>query len=428
MVALKGKLALLLIIAALGVWLSVATLTGMGLLAVPIIVMLVLDQGVPFGKAEQYKFSVSRRVAQPKVVTGERVLVELTVVNQGRDVERMVLQDQTPSGVRLSRGSTSLVCALKKGASATLRYQAAMLDPGDAHFGECTIRVQSLFGLTEQRFEMIAPASIRVYPRLLSRKVLASRAKALSFAGTSPSKFKGGRLEFMNTRRHVYGDPLRDINWKASARLGKTLVNEWHTERGLDCVMVVDFLNEDLPKVGTWSARTDVIACAYELAHALIGSGNRVGLLVLGDVPVRLQPGYGSKHLRLLLDLLVTGQEGTVWSATDVETFLEKFFRKQYRFRGGALFFVTATPGVNVLDAVNSLGAKGFSCHTIIVNTLQREAVALSEARMASGTSLSLGARVARAETEWFESELKKHSKVYEWTGDSGFVELGGAR
>jgi uncharacterized protein (DUF58 family) len=427
LVALKGKLALVLIIAALGIWLSVVTLSGVGLAAVPIVLMLLVDQGVPFLDAGPCKLSVSRRLAQSRVVTGERVLVELTVTNEGRDVERMVLEDQVPSGVRITRGSTYLICALKRGARATLRYEVSLLDPGDVHFGECLVRVQSLFGLTEQRFELVAPASVRIYPRLLSRKVLASRAKALSFAGTSPSRFKGGRLEFMNTRLHVYGDPLRDINWKASARLGKTLVNEWHAERGLDCVMVVDFLDQDLPKVGRWSARTDVVACAYELSHALIGSGNRVGLLVLGAVPVKVQPGYGFRHLRLLLDRLITAQEGSVWSASDVDGFLEKFFRKQYRFRGGALFFVTANPGVDVLDAVRSLARKGFSCHTIMVNTLEQESVELSELRVAGGASLSLGKRVARAETEWFESQFERCSKVYEWTKDSGFVELGGS-
>ena len=203
-------------------------------------------------------------------------------------------------------------------------------------------------------------------------------------------------------------------------------MNEWHAERGLDCVMVVDFLDNDLPKIGRWSARTDVIASAYELAHALIGSGNRVGLLVLGDVPVRIQPGYGSKHLRVLLDRLIVSQEGSVWSARDVEDFLEKFFRKQYRYRGGALFFVTANPGEDVLEAVRSLAHKGFSCHTIIVNTLQEESAALSELRLVSGASLALGSRVARAETEWFESQFEKCSKVYEWTRDDGFIELGG--
>lgn len=426
MVPLKNKLVLLLVIASVGIWVSVTTLSGIGLAAVPIILVLLLDQDIPFFRGRPYRVSVSRRLSQPKVVEGERVLVELTVTNEGRDVERLVLEDRLPPGVTMTRGSTVLMCALRAGSWATLRYEVSLLEPGDVHFGECAVKVQSLFALREQKFELAAPASVRLYPRLLSRKVLAGRAKALSFAGQAPSRFKGGRLEFMNTRQHVYGDSLRDINWKASARLGKTLVNEWHAERGLDCVIIVDLLDRDLPKIGDWSARSDVIACAYELAHALIGSGNRVGLQILGAAPSRLQPGFGSRHLRALLDRLVVAQEGTVWGVSHVEDFLKRYFRKQFRFRGGALFIVTANPGLNVLDAVKSLAADGFSCHTVLVDTLVRESDALSEMRMAAGTSLSMGIRVARTEKEWFESQFRRCSVVYQWTKDTGFVQLGG--
>lgn len=352
-------------------------------------------------------------------------MVELTITNDGDDIERLVLEDVLPPGVVVKRGSTLMVCVLKRGKRATLRYEVSLNEPGDVHFGPYVLRVQSLFRLTEKRFDLVAPAAIKIYPRFFSRKILASRAKALSFAGSAPSRYKGGRLEFMNIRGHVYGDPVRDINWKASARLGKRLVNEWHAERGLDCIMIVDLLRADIPRVGAWSGRPALISSSYELAHGLIGSGNRLGLLVLGQTPIKLQPGFGSRHLRVLLDRIVTAQEGTVWNASNVEEFLRSFFRRQYRFRGGALFFVTTTPNADLLNAVRTLAAKGFSCHTIIANTLEDEAEALTELRGAEGTTLAVGKRVARAETEWFEKRFEQYSKVFEWTRNSGFVEYG---
>lgn len=425
--ALKSKLILILIIASVGVWLSVVTLSGIGLAAVPAIVVLVFDQGVPLLEGGPNRLSVSRRVSQARVVERERVLVELSVTNEGRGIERLVLEDRVPAGVSVTRGATTLFCALGEGSRATLRYEVSLLDLGEVHFGQCLARVQSLFALTERRIELVAPASVKMYPKLAPRHVLTGRAKALSFTGSAHSRLKGGRLEFMNTRQHVYGDSLRDINWKASARLGKTLVNEWHAERGLECLLIVDLLGRDLPRVGSWSARDDVIACAYELSHALIRSGNRVGLQVLGDAPLRVQPGYGPKHLRLLLDRLIAAREGTVWSASDVESFLERHFRKQYRYRGGALFFVTASPGLDILDAVRSLALKEFTCHTIVVDTIEEEEAAISGLRKVAQVSLSIGTRAARAETEWLESQLAAYSKVYEWSGDRGFVEPGGA-
>jgi len=395
------------------------------LAVVPIVVVLLLDQGVPFGPARDDRFSVSRRVNRSRVVEGELVVVELTITNEGNDLERIVLEDELPEGLVVTRGSTRMVCALKRGTKATLRYEVALSEPGDVHFGPYVLRIQSLFRLSEKRFDLIAPASIKMYPKFFSRRVFASRSKTYSFAGNAPSRYKGGRLEFMNIRGHVYGDPLRDINWKASARLGKRLVNEWHAERGLDCIMIVDLLRADIPRVGIWSGRSGLISSSYELAHGLVGSGNRLGLLVLGQTPVKLHPGFGSRHLRILLDLIITAREGTVWDAGSIEGFLRSFFRKQYRFRAGALFFVTTTPNADLLNAVKTLSAKGFSCHTIIANVLDDEARALTELRASDATTLATGARVARAEMEWFEKRFELYSKVFEWTRESGFVGFG---
>ena len=390
--------------------------------------MLLFDQGPPFGRKEELRLSVSRSVARSRVVEGESVLVELSLTNEGEDVERVMLRDEVPEGVEVARGSTRLLSSLGRGETATLRYEATFSDPGEARFGRCVVMAQSLFALSERRFDLFAPAIVKVYPRLLVRNVPPVRAKAVSFAGSSPSRYKGGRLEFMDIREHTYGDPIRHVNWKASARSGKKLVNEWHAERGLDCVMIVNLLQGDVPRAGTWSARTDLITSAYELAHALIGQGNRLGLLVLGDAAIRLQPGFGSRQLKALLELLVMAREGSVWNGRHVEGFLQKFFRKQYRYQGGALFFVTATPSANVLEAVTNLATKGFVCNTIVVNTLEPEAEALVEMGVAGGASLAIGKELAAAEDGWFKTRFKRYSEVFEWTREGGFSKLGGRK
>ena len=184
--ALKNKLALIVIIAALGIWLSVVTLSGVGLAAVPIILVLLFDQGVPFARTIPYKFSVSRRVTQRRVVTGERVLVELTVTNEGKDAERLVLEDQAPSGVTITRGTTRLVCALRRGARATLRYEVSLLEPGDVHFGECLVKAQSLFGLTEQRFEMVAPRVDQDIPEAVLQEGADEQGEGAELCGNVP--------------------------------------------------------------------------------------------------------------------------------------------------------------------------------------------------------------------------------------------------
>lgn len=355
-------------------------------------------------------------------------MVELSVLNRGEDLERVRIEDTLPVGARVTRGSTILMCCLKKGALATIRYEIALEEPQEARFQDCNVLVKSMFGLTVTRLQLPAPARVTIYPRLFKRRVGTGRARAFSWAGSSPSRFKGGRLDFMNIREYVGTDPVRDVNWKATARQGKMLVNEWHAERGLDCIVVVDLSSENLPRVGTWTARTEVVSCSYELAHALIHSGNRVGMLVLGSALSKIRPGFGTNHLRVMLDTLVKSQEGLVWRLEHTEEFLETFFRAQYRQRGGTLFLVSAVGGPPLLETVSRLSRKGFAMNCVLVDTLDRQVEELRKQGFGRGPEMVEGARLAAAERKWFVNEFKGFSKVYEWDRRRGFAELEAAR
>ena len=350
------------------------------------------------------------------------------MLNRGEDLERVRIEDALPVGARVTRGSTVLICGLKKRASATIRYEMVLEEPQEARFQDCTVFVKSMFGLTATRLQLPAPSPVTVYPRLFRRRIGMGRAKAFSWAGSAPSRFRGGRLDFMNIREYAGTDPVRDVNWKATAREGKMLVNEWHAERGLDCIVVVDLSTENLPRVGTWTARTEVVSCSYELAHALIHSGNRVGMLVLGSTLSKIRPGFGTNHLRVMLDALVRSQEGWVWKLEHADDFLETFFRAQYRQRGGTLFLVSAVGGTPLLGTVARLSRKGFAMNCVLVDTLDRQVEELRKKGLGQGPEMTQATRLAAAEREWFVNEFKSFSKVYAWNRQRGFAELEGAR
>lgn len=282
-----------------------------------------------------------------------------------------------------------------------------------------------MFGLAERLLVLPLPLSVRVYPRRLVKRVDTGHARAFGWSGITPSKYRGGRLDFMNIRSYVVGDPLKDVNWKASGRLGKTLVNEWHAERGLDCVVIVDLSAGGLPRVVEWSGRGEVVTSAYELACSLVGSGNRVGMLVMGSSPGRVRPGFGSKQLRAMVEALVNSKEGNVWSMKYVERFLELFFSRQYTLREGTLFFVFAWPSIELLESVSSLSRKGFACNSVLVDTLGGEGRALTKQRILKPEEVEFGLRFARAEANSFKATLAAVSDVYVWTTGGGFTEVG---
>jgi len=228
----------------------------------------------------------------------------------------------------------------------------------------------------------------------------------------------------MNIRGYISGDRLGDVNWKASARVGKKLVNEWQGERGLDCVVIVDLFSDDVPKVGEWTARGDVIEAAYELSSSFMTSGNRVGMLIMGELLYKVKPGFGMPRLRAMVEGMIDSQEGALWNLEHAAEFLEKFFRKQYDRRGGTLFFVSAGANLRLLNAVASLSRRGFVCNTVVVDILNSEGSVLKQKKLLKAGEVDFGLRFARAELDWFESRLASYSSVFEWSRERGLLQL----
>ena len=403
------------------------------------LLFVAFDLRTTLPQPQEIGLTTSRRVSETKALMGDPVLVELTLENHGRGMEKVLLHDTlpaltsarrfddiSPTHPDVTKGSTSLLCGINEGGRVTLRYEVQFSEPGAYRFESCSVQVQSMFGLAERTLVLPSPLTVRIYPRRLVKRVDIGPARAFGWSGVTPSRYRGGRLDFMNIRSYASGDPLKDVNWKASGRLGKTLVNEWHVERGLDCVVIVDLSAGSLPRVGEWSGRGEVITSAYELACSLVASGNRVGLLVMGTSLDRIRPGFGSKQLRAMVEALVDSREGEVWSMKYAEQFLELFFRRQYAQRKGTLFFVLAWPGVELLESVSSLSRKGFICNSVLVDALGREGEALTEQRILKPREVEFGLKFARAEMDSFKAMLAAVSDVYAWSAGGGFTEVGG--
>ncbi len=57
--------------------------------------------------------------------------------------------------------------------------------------------------------------------------------------GNNPSLFQGEGFEFTELREYIYGDDIRKIDWKTTAKLGKPYIRVYHEERELNVVTAV---------------------------------------------------------------------------------------------------------------------------------------------------------------------------------------------
>ena len=76
--------------------------------------------------------------------------------------------------------------------------------------------------------------------------------------GNNASLFQGEGFEFAELREYVYGDDVRKIDWKTTAKLGKPFVKIYKEERELN-VVVVSMLSGST-YFGTVKQKSDIIA------------------------------------------------------------------------------------------------------------------------------------------------------------------------
>jgi uncharacterized protein (DUF58 family) len=85
------------------------------------------------------------------------------------------------------------------------------------------------FSLFEKSLETAVPADLLVYPRPLPPD---PRDVGSPVSGPAESPWNAGRWGAFprGTREHLPADPVRDIHWKASARMGRWMVKERESE------------------------------------------------------------------------------------------------------------------------------------------------------------------------------------------------------
>lgn len=179
----------------------------------------------------------------------------------------------------------------------TLRYDVRYESRGRHELGPATVTATDAFGLFATATELTGTESTLAYPRVRRLGSVGRRSLGrLQEFGRSDQ-----RGEFAELREYVPGDPLRDINWKTTAKRDELIVTEFAAETEAETVSVAAGANAD---------GADAMAEATaSVVSSLVASGVPVELLLPhGDL--RVGPEYGGE--RAMLRTLATVAAGPI--------------------------------------------------------------------------------------------------------------------
>ena len=191
-------------------------------------------------------------------------------------------------------------------------------------FGHVLVFVSTRLGLVERRYRCCEPCNVSVYPsyQKLHQYELIAISQNLQEPGIKRIRRIGNNTEFEHIRDYLRGDDYRTVNWRATARLSRPMVNVYQDERSQQIFSVIDKGRVMQQAFQGMTLLDYAINASLALSYVAMRKEDRAGLITFADkadtfVAADRRPG----HINKLLETLYAEQtdfEETDFSALSV--------------------------------------------------------------------------------------------------------------
>jgi uncharacterized protein (DUF58 family) len=285
-----------------------------------------------------------RSLSTTRAMSDEPVTVRVELENLGATLELIELADSVPTVLELRQGSAQKITNLPGGEKISLEYVVSGMR-GLARWQTLSVRVTDTLGLFLREMELPCEGELLVVPTFERLEEIMIRPRRTRiFSGQVKARLGGAGIEFFGVREYYPGDERRFLNWKATARRDRPIVNEFEQERVADVIILLDARersdvirpNPPAPphpfplrlRRGSGRGQEEAspqslfehsVRAALALAHYFTAQGNRVGLLIYGKYLDWTWPGFGRWQRERLLRAIVSAEKGDKAVFEDLE-------------------------------------------------------------------------------------------------------------
>jgi uncharacterized protein (DUF58 family) len=179
------------------------------------------------------------RTLSNRLSNGEENLVTIEVKNNCNFWLHLTVIDELPA--QLQERNFELKASLESKATHIFKYTINPKQRGLFQFGQVIIFLQSKLGLVQRKVILANSESTSVYPAFsqLGKYALLTKTYTNDYGSTRMRKL-GHSMEFEQIKEYVTGDDVRAINWKATARKGALMINNFSDEKSQQVYCVID--------------------------------------------------------------------------------------------------------------------------------------------------------------------------------------------
>lgn len=200
--------------------------------------------------------------------------------------------------------------ALKVCIPEEIHYQLRPVTRGVYSFGNCVVLIQHL-GVFERRVILKERRDLPCYPSFiqLRKYLLMVSMNRLSEIGVKRIRRVGATLEFEQVKEYSRGDEYRFINWKATGKTKKLMVNQYEDERSQPIYSFIDLSRTMRMPFDGLTLLDYAINSSLVLSNVTILKQDRAGLLTFSKkVEKHIAPEKRNHQMYLISEALYNVQ------------------------------------------------------------------------------------------------------------------------
>jgi uncharacterized protein (DUF58 family) len=266
--------------------------------AIPFIVALLSARPL----ADASDLHATAQLSATEVMEGDEMILSITIVSRVA-VPLVELLPSLPLNFKAARGHNRLLFRVGPGEPVQRSFELRAVTRDRSTIGPLLLRISDRSGLRIREMRLGDSIEVRVHPRVLRVRRLPHPLRTRSSFGNYVSPRAGEGLEPAEIRPFQPGDRIRRVNWRASLRLGRLYVTQFHQERNADIVLLLDTYADTGARPN--SSLDATVSASIALASAYLSKKDRVGIVQLGGMLQWIRPGAGRRHFETLLDAVL---------------------------------------------------------------------------------------------------------------------------
>ena len=222
---------------------------------------------------------LAQRILPEKLSNGDENPVKVDIKNNYSFKITAKVIDEIP--FQFQKRDFLIEKQIESGKNTLFQYILEPKERGEYSFGALNIFASSPLGFVSKRFTFQKDAMLPAYPSFvhLRKYELMALQNEFLLGGIKRIRKLGHTMEFEQIKEYVPGDDIRTINWKATSKTNRLMVNQFQDEKSQRIFMLIDKgRTMKMPFKGL-SLLDYSINASMALSHIILKKGDRAGMM-----------------------------------------------------------------------------------------------------------------------------------------------------